>query len=512
MKAFQNFEKEIDTLEKFYYSTLLSYSISNSSTVNYFIKNKDKAREDVVFNFADSERIIIYNNYYRLNNAYEKRNKTYLDELIVIRLTSIFEYFIQETIEELFLHNKIIFLESLSKKDIKLYSHDNIHELKFLLEKNNWTSYINTKLLSEITRNTSKQIGEMSKFFKKIGVNFKDINMDLESKGFSTNDIHKMYSIRNTLVHQLGFVDKITKDKLNIKTNKIKLDVLYVNKLFKVLRTFGEIMNEALQKKYFNKKEQDKLSGLERFHIKVKVINENIRNNIVDLNFNFSIKNEVYVLRDLIYGFTRENDIVNIWIETDKSIKKEYLKLIKKAEKKGEIKVLGSYKEIYQANLEKRNQNFFDNYRLVIDIIENNKLNIDNEDDIKFISSKVDTSLFDIKIYIKRYVKKFGYYKFLKYIYDNKIEEVNEINIKEISKNLNSNYERIKQYYKKLIEGNNSINVYKVFISSIDNKDDLINLEVLDIESIENSMNLSKTKIKELISFHNYQVKTINFI
>lgn len=230
MKAYRKFLIEIEMLESLHASTLFSYDQTT-------LRLNEQRKEGFLDPKEPISRTLKGGNDFKLgHNLKSLRKKLYKDyrvtlrETVFVRLISILEVFLVDSIREVLISRKDVLCKTKKSEELS-YNH--------LLSFKN-SSEILTHILNKECRNLhSGGFKEICKYYKtKLEVNINNAG--------NSKIITEYHDRRHLLVHKLGVTDKKYREKYNCNDDKISVPELYlINALIDIRKLASYIEKEA---------------------------------------------------------------------------------------------------------------------------------------------------------------------------------------------------------------------------------------------------------------------------
>ena len=240
-KSYRRFNNDYERLERWYLATLLSYehSVHEMNKIIDGKKSEGRGREKVYFKKEEyGDLHLIQHDHYDLLKKYEKGYKTFLEEMVLIRLVSLLEVLLSEMIESCFFYNKTLFFTK-GKYEI------NISEFLYKDKQELEEEYIN-RLVDKYSRGG---LVELKKFYEK------DLNINLASfykidqgTAYSYKEIERLHDTRHLIIHQLGRTDQKYRTKYDYSKKAIQLTVEEIFYYIKLVELFTEFLKNELQR------------------------------------------------------------------------------------------------------------------------------------------------------------------------------------------------------------------------------------------------------------------------
>lgn len=243
-KSYRRFTTDYERLERWYLATLVSYENSVKEVHGIISKKKRPkgvlVREKVYFKEEEyGQKYLIQHDHIDLLKKYERGYKSFLEEMVLIRLVSLLEVLLSEMIESCFYYNKRLFFAK-GKYEI------NISEFLYKDKQELEDEYIK-RLVDKYSRGG---LIELKKFYKK------DLDIDLtifykteNGITFSYKDIEKLHDTRHLIIHQLGATDSKYRIKYDYQKKPIQLTVEEIFYYLELVEFFAEFLRNQLHGK-----------------------------------------------------------------------------------------------------------------------------------------------------------------------------------------------------------------------------------------------------------------------
>ncbi len=314
MEAYDNFQTEFSHLEMLHASTLYAYDEAilrfTQRTEEGYVDPKDP----IFRTLSGGNEFKLANNLKALQSKYKNSFRTILRETIFVRAISVLEVFLIDTVREILLARKDLFLNS----EIATLSYP--HLLSF---KN--SSEILSYIINKECRNLQNGgFVDIAKYFRnRLKIELNNFNEPLKL-------IIEYHDNRHLIVHRLGLTDKGYRHKYNTSVNRVNISEKYLITAFKNLRAFCDfVLNESLQiiTSAANLQSQpDDPSAT----IAVKILDKK-GNEAIKKNYTFSFDDNYIQLKDLNLLIINETtDIYRLIISGDINFLKRYIAILKK--------------------------------------------------------------------------------------------------------------------------------------------------------------------------------------
>jgi hypothetical protein len=324
MEAYNNFQTEFSHLEMLHASTLYAYDEA-------ILRSRQKAKEgyinkkDPVFRrLAGGNEFRLADTLKELHNKYKNNFRTILRETIFVRAISVLEVFLIDTIREILLARKDLFLNS----DIIKISYP--HLISF----NN-----SSEILSYIINNECRNLHNGG--FKEISKYFRNrIKIELNNFKEPLKLIFEYHDNRHLIVHRLGLTDKEYRHKYNANIKKVYISEKYLINAFINIRAFCEfVLNESIR--IINSSDNLLSQTNEPFvTIALKTLDEK-GYEAIQRNYIFSFDDSIVQLKDLsLQTIKKTDDIFNLIISGDINYLKRYITILKNLDLDKSIEII----------------------------------------------------------------------------------------------------------------------------------------------------------------------------
>jgi hypothetical protein len=326
MQAYKKFQLEMEQLEILHLGTLYAYDQA-------ILRVKDRIEQGFV-DPADSitrtisptyKYEVVASSAETLQQQLKRQFPEYLREILLVRVISILEVFLIDTIKEIFLARKDLF-----HKDEKVdFSYAQLLSFSSISE-------IATHIINKECR-TLQNGG-----FIKVSNYYKSrFNIDFKSHLSSSGLIMEYHDRRHLIVHRLGKTDKQYRQKYNTSDKSIKISKSYIINCFEAIRSFGTfVAQEAQSVIQDSKKAVGRREPTAIVMIELKIISEEGKE-IISSYYNFVHGDEILSAKDLIVSIS-ENESNHYFLELHGQIKQvqAYLKQIKQSKRDGFLQVI----------------------------------------------------------------------------------------------------------------------------------------------------------------------------
>lgn len=241
-KSYRRFTNDYERLERWYLATLLSYdySIDEMSRMIDQKRREGRGREKVYFKEEQyGKTYLIQHDHHDLLKKYGKGYKSFLEEMILIRLVSLLEVLLSEMIESCFYYNKRLFFTK-GKYEI------NVSEFLYKDKQELEEEYIK-KLVDKHSRGG---LVELKKFYNKnLDIDLTSFYKTDQDTTFSYKEIERLHDTRHLIIHQLGRTDQKYRTKYNYAKKAIQLTAEEIFYYIELVESFAEFLKNELQRK-----------------------------------------------------------------------------------------------------------------------------------------------------------------------------------------------------------------------------------------------------------------------
>ncbi|NQT10330.1 MAG: hypothetical protein HQ573_04070 [Desulfobacteraceae bacterium] len=330
MKAYSIAKTEISALKGLYNSSLYSFS-----QVEEFLRYKAYCKNYRPDGCIDKDLNVVHPIHYKLKALFRNRLRQQLRELIFIRIVSVLETYLVDTLRDIFVITKRPFRDQTSQigfTKAELLSAPSI-------------SYIFSKIINkECRRLTSGGFIEIIKYYRS------RFDIDLTSIPPGKSIMNEYHERRHLLVHRLGKPDSLYRRVYGFKSKKLSVDEDYLNKSFDDFESFIHSVQEKIND-LIDKIDDSKSLGVVQPSITYRIL-KIIDNepSIFQNDFQFWVNDELFLFRDILRETKYLNDqIFEVLLSGDEEALRTYAKYVRRVEKKGYIvatvlKTSGLYK------------------------------------------------------------------------------------------------------------------------------------------------------------------------
>jgi hypothetical protein len=324
VEAYDKFQAEFAHLEMLLASTLFAYNeailLSTQRAKEGYIDRK----KPVFRKLAGGNEFKLANNLKALHKRYRTSFKTILRETIFVRAISVLEVFLIDTVREILLARKALFLNS------KIVTISYPHLLSF---KN--SSEILSYIINKECRNLQNGgFIDITKYFRdRLKIEFNNFKEPLRL-------IFEYHDKRHLIVHRLGLTDKEYRHKYATEAKKVNISEKYLISAFKIIRAFCDfVLNESLQ--IINSADSFLSQPDDSFaRIAVKALDKK-GIEAIKKNYIFSFDDNVIQLKDLnLQAIKETDDIYNLIISGDINFLKRYIAILKRLEFNKSIEII----------------------------------------------------------------------------------------------------------------------------------------------------------------------------
>ncbi len=324
MEAYDKFQTEFAHLEMLLASTLFAYDETILRSTQRAKEGFIDRKEPIFRTLAGGNEFKLANTLKSLHNKYKKSFRTILRETIFVRAISVLEVFLIDTVREILLARKDLFLNS----EIVTISYPHLLSFKNSSE---IFSYVINKECRNLQNGGFKDI---NKYFRN------RLKIELNNFNEPLRIIFEYHDKRHLIVHRLGSTDKEYRHKYATEAKRVNISEKYLISAFKNIRAFCDfVLNESLQ--IINSADNCLIETDDSFaKIAVKTLDQK-GSEAIKANYIFSFDDNVMQLKDLNFRTVKENDdIYNIIIAGDINFLKRYIAILKRLEFNKSIEII----------------------------------------------------------------------------------------------------------------------------------------------------------------------------
>ena len=321
MNTYNKFIKEITDINKWYKSTEIAYKVA----IEEF--KKQIKRDDIDQSLIDLALGENDSNIKALLFKYSFEHPKHCRELTLIRMISILEVYLIDTIKEIFIQNKEQFLKN-GRYELEVRNLLTCTDITLLQE----------RFIDSICRKLHNGgLKELKKFYYDyFKVDFNKFQYKTNGTNTNIKDLEKYHDMRHLIIHRLGIVDDNFRHKYNVKINNIQLSDENMDIIFNSIIRFVSYINTVLQN-YI------KININEPFlNIKLKILDD-IGYKLLDKNLELKIRKNYLIRLDHILKEKKEYEdskIIELTLTGEIIALRKYHKLLKKSEERREIELL----------------------------------------------------------------------------------------------------------------------------------------------------------------------------
>lgn len=325
LKLKTDFSREIRKLRALYNGAKYAFpEISKQIKKETYSKEKEENSKSVYLNDIEEDQFYLAGNSWELANKFKSGYYKTIRELTIIRAISALEVLQVELVKDIFLNKKYLFHTG-NKIE---FSHSELLSSKSISKI--WSKVIN----KECRRLQNQGFEEIQKYYKKT------FSIDFNTFEVHPKDVQYIHEIRHLLVHRLGKTDKQFRHKHNSKLKFISLtDDLFYNYLNKIEKFGLQVIDKAND--LIDSEETSLLA--DKFDTKCFLVVELLSSdslNFLEPDFAFLSDENIYLLKEILESYNRNDEEIKMNIFCDKAVIKDYLKFIRMSEKNGDIKIL----------------------------------------------------------------------------------------------------------------------------------------------------------------------------
>jgi hypothetical protein len=324
MRTYNNFRLEISRLRQLYFTAKYATNETASSISTKLRSGQMDGNAKLYFEGIEDDRYLIAGSIFAVGHRLRRQLPRYLRELIFIRTISALEVFLIDSIPEVFEVTKEPF-----KRDYvveipqgELLSADSLSE-------------IFTKLINKECRSLhGGGFNEIRKYYAKtFGINFADY-CELQK-------LQEYHDRRHLLVHGLGRTDLAYRKRYDTKIKKLTVDETYLLESMDDLFAFATNINEQFDQRLTGIRAPSTKQPVAYNCTVVVTLDTNSGRNLVLPTCEIWMDNRLISLHDILASSTYiDEKTVELYLQGDKDIIKNYVKRLKQYEKLGELTIL----------------------------------------------------------------------------------------------------------------------------------------------------------------------------
>jgi len=318
MKAFSIAKAELSSLLKLYDSTLYAYS-----QVDELLRYKAYCKYNRQDGQVDSDLKLITPIKFKLKKSFKNRLHEQMRELIFVRLVSVLETYLVDTLRDIFLKTKRPFYDQNSKVDFT--------QAELLSSKSISTVY--SKIINKECRKlTSGGFNEILKYYRS------RFHIDLAAIPPGKTAMIEYHERRHLLVHRLGKPDKHYKKLYSCSDKKLNITEDYLSKCFfdfeKFISNVHLKVTECVNK---HKNIESDFFGNPSICYRIMLLRPDVPPMFQE-NFQFWVADEFVLLSDIAYEIKHIDDsIFELFLRGKSEILYAYSKHIRRCEKRGQV-------------------------------------------------------------------------------------------------------------------------------------------------------------------------------
>jgi len=317
MKAYDNARAELNNLKELHAASNFAFE-QTEEVLRYRAQHKRSLDPNVPFLKLPSR--------YKHKKSYSIKMRGQLRELIFIRLISVLEAYLVDSIRDVFFLNKQPFKD----QDVQItFTQAEILSTSSM-------SYVLSKIINkECRRLTSGGFTEIAKYYRS------HFNIDLHSISPGKAAMSEYHERRHLFVHRLGKPDTKYRQTYGFLGNQLDVDENYLTDCITHFRTYIETIHGHL--KLIVDSADSPPNSPSRASIKYLVILEKDRTSdpsLINEDFHFWVGDEIYALRDILRSkkFIDDRDC-QILIAGAPDVLSTYDKHLKRAQRQGRFLV-----------------------------------------------------------------------------------------------------------------------------------------------------------------------------
>ncbi len=314
MKAYSIAKTELASLKGLHRSSLYAFS-----QVEEFLRYKAHCKYNRADGCIDADLQAIQPIFYKLKASFRNRLRNQMRELIFIRLVSVLEAYLVDTVRDVFLVTKKPFRDQTSQAGFTQAELLSARSISLFFQNNN----------KECRRLTSGGFYEVIKYYKsRFSIDLTRINPGKTTMG-------EYHERRHLLVHRLGKTDAQYRKSYGFTGRTVSVDEEYLLKSIDDFEFFIYQVNQAISthiEKITDIKQQNITFPSILYRI-VKI--EAIEPAIFNEDFQFWVGDELYFFKDIVgkkqYIRDREFELL---LTGNGEVLRNFTKFIRRAEKK----------------------------------------------------------------------------------------------------------------------------------------------------------------------------------
>ena len=328
MNSYNLFQKELKNLQRLYFGTMYSYG----NTSDFIKKNyaKDEymgTKSEMYYQNIREDEYLIENSALALRAQYGKPYPRFLRELILVRIISALEVFLINSIAEVFITNKSLFMTNnvMELHQSEILSYSSLSEL-------------HSKIISKIVRELhSRGFKEVGKYYQRIfQIDFNKFLYEVDDKVFNCKSIEMYHEMRHLIVHKLGATDLKFRENNNTTAKKIKIEEDDFLAILECISKFVEFVNLQLEPKAVDLQQRKfEEKSYAEYIIEVDLLGLK-ENDVLNPKYRFAIEEKVYFLQDILKSI-QYNEKILLKIHGDIPVIGKYLNTLRKLKKNGII-------------------------------------------------------------------------------------------------------------------------------------------------------------------------------
>lgn len=315
MKAYSNARAEFSRLRELYLSSC--YAFDQTEEV---LRYKAKRRQAV-----DQDLVVVRPIQYSLKHSFGARVRGQLRELTFIRLVSVLEAYLVDTVRDIFFITKQPFKDQdvqVTFTQAEILSADSM-------------SYVLSKIVNkECRRLTSGGFIEILKFYRS------RFSIDLTTLKPGKAVMGEYHERRHIFVHRLGKPDSKYRKTYAFAGNQLTVDEAYLNACFGHFEAFVEAVNQHLTTWLGSVASQNQRAAFQA-SVKYLIFLQKDRDSdpaLFNEDFQFWVGDELYAFRDILKSkkFLSQHEC-ELVIAGDSEALLTYGKYLRRAEKQGHL-------------------------------------------------------------------------------------------------------------------------------------------------------------------------------
>lgn len=329
-ESFKNFDTNYRRLITLYNAILYSFELASKKVkdIIYVDSQGIDLKSKIYLDNNEDENYLIAGNMYELSNKYKKGYIKQIDSILLIRLISMLEVFLIETIKEIFRIRKDMFQTEkiIEISYSELFATKNISDL--------WG-----KTISKDCRNLhSRGFLAITKYYKN---NFNICFSEYEN--FST--ICKAHEIRHLIVHRMGKTDEQYRKTYSETVKELSIDKDEFINIAKNVQNFTTFVKNKCTDLIIQKPTVVKNEDIIEMNIRFSILNDEECKMLIADNYSFFYEDQLILLKNILKSKNKTSSMVELKLVGQKNYLHRYFIYLKRANKKGYMEILDCYKK-----------------------------------------------------------------------------------------------------------------------------------------------------------------------